>query len=90
MRVEEWYFKQDIYLGIKVNIIMLEGDPLQQDSNRELSSEDCRAAGDCLIALEAKHHGTHALSTNASEWEPLSTLVGFEFVKIEYPEEKTR
>jgi hypothetical protein len=56
----------------------------------ELSHGDCRRAGDCLIALEAKGHATHALSTNAREWEPLSRVCGFEFVGVEYPDEKTR
>jgi hypothetical protein len=55
----------------------------------DLSHRDCRRAGDCLIALEAQGTATHALSSNAREWEPLSGLMGFHFVKITYPEEKT-
>ncbi len=60
-----------------------------QNSEMELSHGDCRRAGDCLIALEAKEKATHALSSNAREWEPLSDLLGFQFVPITFPEEKT-
>ena len=60
------------------------------DPELELSHTDCRKAGDCLIALEAKGHATHALSTNAREWAPLSKIVGFEFVHVGYPDEGTR
>jgi hypothetical protein len=60
-----------------------------KDTGRELSHGDCRRAGDCLISLEAHGLATHALSSNAREWEPLSSLMGFEFVKITFPEEKT-
>jgi len=56
----------------------------------ELSHGDCRRAGDCLIALEAKDHATHALSTNAREWEPLSQICGLRFVRVQYPGEETR
>lgn len=56
----------------------------------ELSHGDCRSAGDCLIALEAKDHATHAVSTNAREWEHLSQICGFEFVRVQYPHEETR
>ncbi len=60
-----------------------------QDPNADLSHGDCRNAGDCLIALEAKGTATHALSSNAGEWGPLSAVLGFEFVRISYPEEAT-
>jgi hypothetical protein len=60
------------------------------DPESELSHDDCRRAGDCLIALEAKDHATHALSTNAREWGPLSETLGFEFVHVRYPGEETR
>jgi len=56
----------------------------------ELSHGDCRRAGDCLIALEAKGHASHVLSTNAREWEPLEQICRFEFVRVQYPDEKTR
>ena len=56
----------------------------------ELSSNDCRSAGDCLIALEGRGCVTHALSTNASEWEPVSRILGLAFVHVRYPDEKTR
>ena len=56
----------------------------------QLSHGDCRRAGDCLIALEAKDHATHAVSTNAREWEHLSQICGFEFVRVQYPDEETR
>lgn len=58
------------------------------DSTLELSHSDCRRAGDCLIVLEAMEHATHALSTNASEWEPLCQMVSLEFIKVDYPREK--
>jgi hypothetical protein len=57
---------------------------------RELSHGDCRSAGDCLIALEAKEKPTHALSSNAREWAPISAAMGYEFVQITYPEEQTK
>ncbi len=65
-------------------------DSVHLDPNRELSVEDCRRAGDCLIALEALGSVTHALSSNAREWAPISKAAGFEFVHTEFPEEKTR
>jgi hypothetical protein len=61
-----------------------------RDSGRDLSHRDCRRAGDCLIALEARGSATHAVSSNSREWEPLSRILGFEFVRVTYPEEKTR
>lgn len=65
-------------------------ESVQSDSRRQLSHKDCRRAGDCLIALEAESRATHALSTNAAEWAPLSELLGFDFVRVDYPEERTR
>jgi hypothetical protein len=58
--------------------------------NKELSVDDCRRAGDCLIALEAIGSATHVLSSNASEWKPISQALDFKFIHITYPEEKTR
>ncbi len=55
----------------------------------DLSHSNCRNAGDCLSTLEAKGKATHALSSNAKEWKPLSDALGFEFVLISYLEEKT-
>ena len=60
-----------------------------KNAKAELSHGDCRNAGDCLITLEAKGKATHALSSNAREWEPLSTALGFEFIHITFQEEKT-
>jgi hypothetical protein len=60
-----------------------------QSPARELSHRDCRRAGDCLIALEAQGAATHALSSNAREWEPLAGLMGLQFVRVTYPEERT-
>jgi len=60
------------------------------DGELELSHGDCRRAGDCLIALEAKHHATHAVSTNARDWTMVSQLLGMEFVHVRYPDEETR
>ncbi len=62
---------------------------VMRDAKADLSHGDCRNAGDCLIALEAKGKATHSLSSNAREWEPLSVALGFTFVRIAYPEEKT-
>lgn len=56
----------------------------------ELSVNECRRAGDCLIALEGAESATHALSSNRREWRPLSDAVGYEFVHVTYPEERTR
>jgi hypothetical protein len=61
-----------------------------KDPKRELSVDDCRRAGDCLIALEAHGSATHALSSNAREWKPISEALEFEFVHITFPEERTR
>jgi hypothetical protein len=60
-----------------------------QNPQADLSHGDCRRAGDCLIALEGRDKATHALSSNAREWSPLSDALGFEFVRITYPEERT-
>ena len=60
-----------------------------ENTKTELSHGDCRRAGDCLIALEAEGKATHVLSSNAREWKPLSDVLGFEFVQIAFPEEKT-
>lgn len=62
---------------------------IQNDPARDLSHEACRRVGDCLIMLEARRQATHALSTNAKEWEPLAKLLGFEFVRVDYPDEET-
>ncbi len=59
------------------------------DKKQELSHDQCRNAGDCLIALEAEQHATHVLSTNAKEWEIIAPLVGMEFVPVAYPGERT-
>jgi hypothetical protein len=50
-----------------------------------LSHSDCRSAGDCLIAMEGSQHATHALSTNASDWEVICRILGCRFVRVEYP-----
>ncbi len=56
----------------------------------ELSVNDCRKAGDCLIAIEAGDSATHALSSNAREWKPISEASGYEFVHVDFSDEKTR
>jgi len=61
-----------------------------KNPSKELSVDDCRRAGDCLIAIEAAGSVTHALSSNAREWEPISEALDFEFVHITFPEERTR
>lgn len=66
----------DVFAGVEAN------------KHADLSHSDCRRAGDCLIALEATGKATHAFSSNTREWEPLSQLVGFQFVRVDYPEEK--
>lgn len=59
-------------------------DGVNADAAVDLSHSDCRNAGDCLIALEAQGTATHALSTNAREWQVLSDLLGFQFVRVTY------
>jgi hypothetical protein len=59
------------------------------DPAADLSHGDCRNAGDVLIGLEAKDKVTHALSTNAREWEVISSLLGFEFIHVTYPTERS-
>lgn len=58
---------------------------LANNPTREWTHSDCRNAGDCLIAFEGTNHATHAASTNRSEWEPLSRILGFELIPLEYP-----
>lgn len=58
------------------------------DPNIELSHNQCRRAGDCLIALEGMEHSTHALSSNAADWEPICRMLSRQFVRVEFPEEK--
>lgn len=57
------------------------------DPKRELGTNDCRRAGDFLIALEALDYATHALSTNARDWQPLCDILGYQFVRVNYPDE---
>jgi hypothetical protein len=59
-------------------------DRVNADAEVDLSHSDCRNAGDCLIALEGQATVTHALSTNAREWQVLSDLLGFAFVRVRY------
>ena len=61
-------------------------DEVAADASIDLSSSQCRSAGDCLIvsAGQAAASGACALSTNAWEWEPLSELFGLEFVRVTY------
>lgn len=65
-------------------------DRVRDDPQADLSHSQCRSAGDCLIALEGQDHATHAVSTNAAEWEPISKLLGYEFVKVEYSDERRK
>jgi hypothetical protein len=60
---------------------------VQNEADIDLSSSDCRRAGDCMIAIGAEGQATHALSTNAREWEPLAKMIGAEFVRVTYPVE---
>lgn len=59
------------------------------DDSARLSVEDCRAAGDCLIALEGRGIASEALSTNAKEWKILCEWIGYDFRHVAYPGEKT-
>ncbi len=54
------------------------------DAACDLTSSNCRNAGDLLIALEAEGMADHAMSTNSGEWQPLCELFGFEFVTVQY------
>lgn len=59
----------------------------------QLSHANCRTAGDCLIAMEGCRGGsveTHAISTNAREWEVICRTLGCEFVKVTYPTLESR
>lgn len=58
---------------------------VEVDAACDLSSGECRNAGDLLIMLEAQDMADHAMSTNVKEWQPLSELFGFEFVTVQYP-----
>ncbi len=58
---------------------------LKDNPTADWSHDQCRRAGDCLIAMEAQKHATHAASTNVAEWGPLSHVFGFEFVHVRYP-----
>lgn len=51
----------------------------------ELTVDDCRSAGDCLIGMEAIGKASHALSTNAREWEIIAPICGLQFVRMQYP-----
>jgi len=59
-----------------------------QEPGIDLSHNDCRRAGDFLIALEGREIATHALSTNASDWEPICQILQREFVRVDYPAER--
>jgi hypothetical protein len=59
-------------------------------SDEYLSREQCRSAGDALIALEGKHEAHEAMSSNVAEWEHLARAVGLTFVPAKYPSEKSR
>jgi hypothetical protein len=55
-----------------------------KDTSADISSNECRSAGDALIAIAAEGLATHVLSTNRREWEPLSKEIGAELVEIKY------
>jgi hypothetical protein len=53
------------------------------DENSDLSSNECRSAGDALIAISAE--GLQRTSiTNRQEWALLAVEIGAELVEIEY------
>ncbi len=54
------------------------------DQKADLSHDDCRKAGDCLIALEASGYATHALSTNKTEWEVVAPMMNMQFIHVTY------
>ncbi|MCU0703095.1 MAG: hypothetical protein MUF18_03795 [Fimbriiglobus sp.] len=58
---------------------------VENDTTCDLTSGNCRNAGDLLMFLEAEGMADHAMSTNAREWQPLSELFGFDFVTVQYP-----
>ncbi len=58
-----------------------------EDPHAELSHRECRRAGDFLIALEGMGQASHALSTNAREWEIVSEITGMEFVHVGYSDD---
>ncbi len=59
-----------------------------QEPGTDLSHNDCRRAGDLLIALEGSGVATHALSTNASDWGPICEILQQEFVRVDYAAKK--
>jgi hypothetical protein len=61
-----------------------------ENSSIELSHQQCRKLGDCLIGLEAYDHVTHAVSTNSKEWEPIAAALSLTFVRPDYSEEKSK
>ena len=60
-------------------------DRVLAEGAADLSHGDCRRAGDFLVALEGEVAATHALSTNARDWEHVSSVFGLEFVRVTYP-----
>lgn len=57
---------------------------------KQLSVDDCRSAGDALLAIEIGSMAiTHSLSTNAREWQVLSDCCGVSFVHVTYAGEET-
>ncbi len=99
-RVETLIREEGDKLVDRLRPLMGESDQLRQtielfgsvkeNPKKELSVNDCRRAGDCLIALEATGYATHALSTNSREWAPISRAAGFTFVEVSFPDERTR
>ena len=60
-------------------------ESVRDDLTADLSANQCRNAGDCLITFAGENVATHCTSTNRREWEPLSALIDAEFVPVNYP-----
>jgi len=50
----------------------------------DISHKQCRRVGDFLISMEGQGGVTHAMSTNARDWKPLSEANGYEYVPVSY------
>ncbi len=59
---------------------------VEEEPDFDMDSSDCRSIGDALIVAECSGSAKHALSTNATEWEPLCKAAGIEFVRMTYPD----
>lgn len=60
-----------------------------QDESFRMSVDQCRGAGDCLIALEGMKVATVALSTNSGDWSSICACSDLKFQEVRYEGEET-